>query len=86
MKHHCIWYSFFYYSNYVIFRTIICKKSETIERVYHIYAKNISELENAEKSELRSRSENVQLRNTIDEKNYNIPLDSECSNNEDGVK
>ncbi|SCQ12724.1 Plasmodium exported protein (PHISTa-like), putative [Plasmodium sp.] len=56
------------------------------EGVYDIYRRNLSELESLEYSCLRSTSENLQLKNIVDEKNNNTLLSSECCNSEDDVK
>ncbi|SOS81874.1 Plasmodium exported protein (PHISTa), unknown, putative [Plasmodium sp.] len=42
--------------------------------------------QSAEHSELGNTSENVELENSLDENNNNIPFDSECSNSDNGVK
>ncbi|SOV84340.1 Plasmodium exported protein (PHISTa), unknown, putative [Plasmodium sp.] len=55
------------------------------EGVYDIYIRNLSELESLEHPSLRSTSENLQLQNTVDQKNNTLPI-SQSSNSEDNVK
>ncbi|SCQ12607.1 Plasmodium exported protein (PHISTa), unknown function [Plasmodium sp.] len=55
------------------------------EGVYDIYRRNLSELGSLEHPSLRRTSENLQLQNTVDEKNNNLFF-SECSNSQDNVK
>ncbi|ETW20259.1 hypothetical protein PFFVO_00883 [Plasmodium falciparum Vietnam Oak-Knoll (FVO)] len=63
---------------------IIYEKSETTDgRIFDIYRRNLFELESVDNSGLSSSSENVQLKNTIDGNNNNIPIGS---NREDDVK
>ncbi|ETW42376.1 hypothetical protein PFNF135_03259 [Plasmodium falciparum NF135/5.C10] len=55
---------------------IICDKRKTMDTgIYHIYRRNLYELECVEHSGLRSISKNVELKNTVDKKNNNIPFD-----------
>ncbi|SOV74951.1 Plasmodium exported protein (PHISTa-like), putative [Plasmodium sp. gorilla clade G3] len=55
------------------------------EGVYDIYRRNLSELKNVQHSWLRSSSENLQLQNTVDQKNNTLPI-SQSSNSQDNVK
>ncbi|SOV84244.1 Plasmodium exported protein (PHISTa), unknown, putative [Plasmodium sp.] len=65
---------------------IICAKIETIDaRIYHIYERNLSEIESAEHPWFRSSNENPQLKNPEDEIKDTL-LSSESSNSEDDVK
>ncbi|SOV12000.1 Plasmodium exported protein (PHISTa), unknown function [Plasmodium sp. gorilla clade G2] len=65
----------------VLNNIIICEKSETANAGnYHIYTRNLSELESVMNTGLRSRSEKNMLKNNKDEKNNNIPISSQCNN------
>ncbi|SOV84256.1 Plasmodium exported protein (PHISTa), unknown function [Plasmodium sp.] len=62
-------------------------KNEAMDdNIYHIYKRNLSELENVHNSGLTCTAENVQLKNKVDEKNNNTVLSSEYRNSEDNVK
>ncbi|SCQ12737.1 Plasmodium exported protein (PHISTa), unknown, putative [Plasmodium gaboni] len=60
---------------------IICEKSETIDGgVYYIYRRNLSEFKSEKNKGLRSSSHRNKLGSTLDEKNNNISLSSQCIN------
>ncbi|SOV20270.1 Plasmodium exported protein (PHISTa), unknown, putative [Plasmodium gaboni] len=65
----------------VLKNIIICEKGETIDGgVYHIYRRNLSQLESEKNKGLRNGSEKNMLKNNKDEKNNNIPISLQCNN------
>ncbi|SOV84142.1 Plasmodium exported protein (PHISTa), unknown, putative [Plasmodium sp.] len=73
--------------NIVLNSIILYDKNEPYhEGVYDIYRRNLSELKNVQHSWLRSSSENLQLKNMVDEKNNDTVLSSKCCNSECDVK
>ncbi|SCM18760.1 Plasmodium exported protein (PHISTa), unknown, putative [Plasmodium sp.] len=63
---------------------VVINVRETVDAgIFDIYRRNLSELESVEHSGLRSKNENIELKNTLYEKNKNISF---ASYSEDDVK